>query len=44
MIVKNQNLSRKKERKKEQGASGILTSVGIKTPLSRVSLVGPLLF
>ena len=34
----------KKERKKEQEASGILTSVGIKTPLSRVSLVGPLLF
>ena len=44
MIVKNQNLSRKKERKKEQEASRILTSVGIKTPLSRVSLVGPLLF
>ena len=44
MIVRNQNLSRKKERKKEQEASAILTSVGIKTPISRVSLVGPLLF
>ena len=34
----------KKERKTEQEASGILTSVGIKTPLSKVSLLGPLLF
>ena len=34
----------KKERKTEQEASGILASVGIKTPLSKVSLLGPLLF
>ena len=34
----------KKERKTEQEASGILTSVGIKTSLSKVSLLDPLLF
>ena len=28
---------------KEQGASGLLSSFGIKTPLSRIPLVGPLL-
>ena len=29
---------------KEQEASGLLSSMGIKTPLSRIPLVGPLLF
>ena len=29
---------------KEQEASGLLRSFGIKTPLRRISLVGPLLF
>ena len=29
---------------KEQEASELLSSLGIKTPLSKISLVGPLLF
>ena len=29
---------------KEQVASGLLSSLGIKTPLSKIPLVGPLLF
>ena len=29
---------------KEQGASGLLSSLGIKIPLSKTPLVGPLLF
>ena len=29
---------------KEQKASGLLSSLGIKTPLSKIPLVGPLLF
>ena len=29
---------------KEQEASGLLSSLGIKTPLSKIPLVGPLLF
>ena len=29
---------------KEQEASALLSSLGIKTPVSRISLVGPLLF
>ena len=29
---------------KQQEASGLLSSLGIKTPLSKISLVGPLLF
>ena len=28
----------------EQEASGLLSSLGIKTPLSKIPLVGPLLF
>ena len=29
---------------KQQEASGLLSSLGIKTPLSRIPLVGPVLF
>ena len=29
---------------KEQEASGLLSSLGIKTPLNKISLLGPLLF
>ena len=29
---------------KEQEASGLLSSLGIRTPLSKIPLVGPLLF
>ena len=29
---------------KEQEVSGLLSSLGIKTPLSKIPLVGPLLF
>ena len=29
---------------KEQVASGLLSSLGIKTPISKIPLVGPLLF
>ena len=29
---------------KEQGASGLLSSLGIKTPLSKIPFVAPLLF
>ena len=29
---------------KEQEASGLFSSLGIKTPLSKIPLVGPLLF
>ena len=37
VIVKNRNLSK-------QEASGLLSSLGIKTPLSKIHLVGSLLF
>ena len=30
--------------KKKQEANGLLSSLGIKTPLSKIPLVGPLLF
>ena len=36
--------SKKSKFIKEQEASGLLSSLGIKTPLSKISLVGPLLF
>ena len=36
--------SKKSEFIKEQETSGLLSSLGIKTPLIKVSLVGPLLF
>ena len=29
---------------KEQDASGLLSSLGLKTPLSQIPLVGPILF
>ena len=41
VIVKNQ---RAKKFIKEQKASGLLSSLGIKTLLSKIPLVGPLLF
>ena len=36
--------SKKSKFIKEQEASGLLSNLGIKTPLSKISLVGPLLF
>ena len=36
--------SKKLEFIKEQEASGLLIGLGIKTPLSKIPLVGPLLF
>ena len=36
--------SKKSKFIKEQGASGLLSSFGIKTPLTKIALVGPLLF
>ena len=36
--------SKKSKCIKEQEASGLLSSLGIKTTLSKISLVGPLLF
>ena len=36
--------SKKSKFIKEQKASGLLISLGIKTPLSQIPLVGPLLF
>ena len=36
--------SKKSKFIKEQEASGLLSSLGIKTPLSKIPLVGPLLF
>ena len=36
--------SKKSKIIKEQEASGLLTSLGLKTPLSKIPLVGPLLF
>ena len=38
MVVKNQNLSKKQE------ASGSLGSLGIETPLSKIPLLGNVLF
>ena len=38
VAVKNQNLSRK------EGADGLLSSLGIKTTLNKIPLVGPCLF
>ena len=35
--------SKKSKFTKQQEGSGLLTSLGIKTPLSKTSLVGPLL-
>ena len=36
--------SKKSKFVKEQEASGLLSSLGIKTPLSKIPLVSPLLF
>ena len=36
--------SKKSKFIKEQGASGLLSSLGIKTPLSKIPSVGPFLF
>ena len=36
--------SKKSKFPKQQEASGLLSSLGIKTPLSKTPLVGPLLF
>ena len=36
--------SKKSKFIKRQEASGLLSSLGIKTPLSKIPLVGPLLF
>ena len=36
--------SRKSKFLKEQGARGLLSSLGIRTPLSQIPLLGPLLF
>ena len=36
--------SKKSKFIKQQEASGILSNLGIKTPFSKISLVGPLLF
>ena len=36
--------SKKSKFIKQQGASGLLSSLGIKTPLSKISLLGPPLF
>ena len=36
--------SRKSKFIKQQEATGLLSSLGIKTPLSKVNLLGPLLF
>ena len=36
--------SRKSKFIKQQEANALLSSLGIKTPLSKISLVGPLLF
>ena len=36
--------SKKSKFVRGQEASGLLSSLGIKTPLSKISLVGPLLF
>ena len=36
--------SKKSKFLKQQEASGLLSSLGIKTPLSKIPLVGPLLF
>ena len=36
--------SKKSKFIKEQEASGLLSSLGIKTPLSNIPLLGPLLF
>ena len=38
------NDSKKSKFAKQQEASGLLISLGIKTPLSKITLVGPLLF
>ena len=36
--------SKKSKSIKQQEASGLLSSIGIKTPLNKIPLVGPLLF
>ena len=36
--------SKKSKSIKQQEASGLLSSMGIKTPLNKIPLVGPLLF
>ena len=44
---KNQKIARSKmeeSNSKQQEASGLLSSLKIKTPLSKIPLVGPLLF
>ena len=46
MLLSNSVVCNSKKSKfiKQQEASGLLSSLGIKTPLSKISLVGPLLF
>ena len=36
--------SKKSKFIKEKGASGLLSTLGIKTPLSKIRLIGPILF
>ena len=46
MLLSKYQLCNSKESKfiKKQEASGLLSSLGIKTPLTKISFVGPLLF
>ena len=46
MLLSNYAVCKSKKSRfiKEQEASGLLRSLGIKTPLSKIPLVGPLLF
>ena len=46
MILSKRAVSHTKKSRfiKEQEASGLLSRLGINTPLSRINLVGPLLF
>ena len=46
MLLSNSVVCNSKKSKfiKQQEASGLLSSLGIKTPLSKIPLVGPLLF
>ena len=46
MILSKSSVRDSKESKfiKEQEATGLLSSLGMKTPLSKIPLVGPLLF
>ena len=40
---KKQKKSKSNSKSKEQEASGLLSSLGVKTPLSKIPLVSPLL-